>query len=157
MELARELLQLYASLGEESREIPRVQRELEGVFRRKDKLLDLNIDGRVSDEEFAQRNRRLNEEAGRLRLRLEELEAEKKRTILQSSDGLRQTIERELEFRDGFSAGVIDALLDRVELYPQREGEPIRLSVYIKDEPEEMWFAIHRERGKPSVCSRQYT
>lgn len=162
-EIIQEMLALYQSAAAGSRteeDIARCKVEIENISKRKDKLLDLSIDGRISDDEFSQRNSRFNEEIGKLRLRLEELEAEKlkNRDMLQSITVLRQAIMEELDFKDGFSAGVVDSFLDRMEVHPQREDEKntVHVSVYLKVISKEEKFRIQRGRGKASVCSREY-
>lgn len=161
-EIVHELIRLYQSVGNGSRteeDIARCRVEMDSILKRKDKLLDLSIDGRISDEEFSQRNNRFNEEMERLRSRLGELEEEKRKNqeMLQSIDVLRQAITKELSFAEGFSVGVVDALLDRIEVHPQEEKNVVRVSVYLKAIPEEENFTIHRGRGRTSVCTRSYT
>lgn len=161
-EIAHELLRLYRSIGSGGKteaDIARCASELDSILKRKDKLLDLSIDGLISGEEFSQRNERFNREIGKLRLRLSELEGEKRRNgdMLRSADALRRAIDEELRFADGFSPGVIDALLDHVEVGRQEEKNEIRISVYLKSVPGEETFLIRRGRGRASVCSRQYT
>lgn len=161
-EIAHELIRLYQSVGNGSRteeDIARCRVEMDSILKRKDKLLDLSIDGRISDEEFSQRNNRFNEEVERLRYRLGELEEEKRKNqeMLQSIDVLRQAITKELSFAEGFSVGVVDALLDRIEVHPQEEKNVVRVSVYLKAISEEENFIIHRGRGRTSVCTRSYT
>lgn len=163
-EIIHELIELYQSIGNGSKteeDIARCKVEIDSILKRKDKLLDLSIDGRISDEEFSQRNNRFNGEIDKLRLRLEELEAEKLKNqdMLQSINLLRQAITKELNFEDGFSVGVVDTLLDRIEVHPQNEEEKntVHVSVYLKVIPEEEKFSIHRGRGRTSVCTREYT
>ncbi|MCI8868933.1 MAG: recombinase family protein [Lawsonibacter sp.] len=161
-EIVHDLVQLYTSIGSGSRieeDIAKCKVGIDGILKRKDKLLDLSIDGRISNEEFSQRNERFNEEIDRLRLRLEELEAQrlKDQDMLQSINVLRQAITKELDFREGFSAGVIDTMVDRIEVHPQEEKNVVKVSVYLKVIPEEEKFTIRRGRGRTSVCSRQYT
>ena len=163
-EIIHELIRIYQSIGNGSRteeDIARCRVEIDSVLKRKDKLLDLSIDGRISDDEFSQRNGRFNEEIDKLRARLAELEEEKLKNqdMLQSIDVLRQAITKELSFENGFSVGVVDALLDRMEVHPQKEGEKdvVHVSVYLKAIPEEEKFCIQRRRGNTSVCSRQST
>ena len=159
-EIVRELIQIYQSIGNGSRaeeDIAHCKVEIDNILKRKDKLLDLSIDGRISDEEFTQRNEHFNEDIERLRLRLGELEEEKRKNqnMLQSIDVLRQVIMKELNFTEGFSIGVIDSLLDRIEVHPQEEKNVVKVSVYLKAIPEEEKFTIQRTKGKTSVCSRQ--
>lgn len=160
-EIVQELIQIYQSIGNGSRaeeDIARCRVEIDSILKRKDKLLDLSIDGRISDEEFSQRNDRFNEEIDRLRLRLSELEEEKRknRDMLQSIEVLRQAITEELSFADGFSVGVVDSLLDHIEVHPQKEKNVVEVSVYLKAIQTEERFTIKRGRGRTSVCSRQY-
>lgn len=157
---ARRLLQLYAQLerrGGGERETARCRAEIAGLERRKDKLLDLSIEGRISDQEFSQRNQGFNGELDRLRRRLEELEegARGDRELV-NSETLARAVEEELRFPEGLSAGVVDAFLDRVEV-PVRDGDGVELMVYIKEREEAARFTIRRRRGKPSVCTRSYT
>ena len=163
-EIIHDLLHLYTSIGNGNNveeEIGRCKGNIEAILKRKDKLLDLSIDGTISDDEFAQRNGRFNDEIRRLRQRLDTLEQErsKNREMLQSIDTLRQAITRDLDFTDGFSIGVIDSLLDRMEVHPQ-DGEKkseIHVSVYLNVISEQEQFTIRRGRGKTSVCTRQHT
>ena len=161
-EIIHELIQIYQSIGNGSRaeeDIARCRGEIDNISKRKDKLLDLSIDGRISDEEFSQRNDRFNEEINRLRLRLSELEEEKRKNqdMLQSIEVLRQAITEELSFTDGFSVGVVDSLLDHIEVHPQKEKDIVEVSIYLKAIQAEEKFTIRRGRGRASVCSRQYT
>ena len=76
--------------------------------------------------------------------------------MLQSIDILRQAITEELNFADGFSVGIVDSLLDRIEVHPQEENNVVKVSVYLKAIQTEERFTIKRGRGCTSVCSRQY-
>ena len=160
-EIVHELVQIYQSIGNGSRaeeDIARCKVNIDSILKRKDKLLDLSIDGRISDAEFSQRNDRFNEEIERLRLRLAELEEEKRKNqeLLTSIDVLRQAITEELSFADGFSTGIVDALLDRIEVHPQTEKNTVHVSIWLKAIGKEEKFSIQRKRGNTSVCSRQY-
>ena len=160
-EIIHELVQIYQSIGNGSRaeeDIARCKVNIDSILKRKDKLLDLSIDGRISDAEFSQRNDRFNEEIDKLRQRLTELEEEKRKNqeLLGSIDVLRQAITEELSFTDGFSTGVVDALLDHIEVHPQTEKNTVHVSVYLKAIGKEEQFSIQRKRGNTSVCSRQY-
>ena len=160
-EIVQELIRIYESIWNGSgaeEEIDRCRVSIDGILKRKDKLLDLSVDGRVSDEEFSRRNDRFNEEIDKLRLRLGELEEEKRKNqdMLQSIDVLRRAVTEELSFADGFSVGVVDALLERVVVHPQTEKNTVRVSVWLKALPGEERFSIRRSRGDTYVCSRQY-
>ena len=161
-EIVRELLRIYGSMGAEEKAAAGAascQSKLEDVMRRKDRLLDLNMDGRISDEEFSMRNRRFNEELEVLRRQLDELEREREKTkqLLRSVETLRPVILRELSFEHGFSDGVMDALLDHLEVNAAGDKKMIQATVYLKAAPEPQSYTIQRIRGSASVCTRQYT
>lgn len=161
-EVVHELIQIYSSIqGEEETEkkIAKCKTEADEILRRKDRLLDLNIDGSISNQEFTSRNDRFNGELEKLQKRLQELEEEKlkNKDMMQSIEMLRQVITRELSFESGFSDGVIDALLDHIEVKGVGEKNDVTVTVYLKAMPEAQTYSIHRIRGNASVCTRQYT
>jgi len=161
-DVLHELVQMYTSIGtgeKTEEEMARCKASTEEILRRKDKLLDLSIDGRISDEEFSLRNKRFNTELEKLRARLEELEGEKLKIadMMQSIEVLRQTIGKELDFTEGFSVGVIDALVDQIEVYGTDDKNLLKVSIYLKALSDFRNYTVRRKYGKPSVCSRAYT
>lgn len=161
-DIVHELVQLYASIGtgeKTEEEVARCRAGTEEILRRKDKLLDLSIDGRISDEEFSLRNQRFNTELEKLQTRLMELEGEKLKNqdMMQSIEVLRQTIEKELDFSEGFSVGVIDALVDRIEVYRTDDKNLVKVRIYLKALPDFQDYKVKRKYGKTSVCTRVYT
>ena len=140
-------------------ELVRCRTNMEEILRRKDKLLDLSIDGRISDEEFSLRNQRFNAELEKLRNRLQELEGEtlKQKDMMQSIEVLRQAVQEELDFTEGFSAGVIDALVERIEVNGTGDRNLVKVSLYLKAVPDSQNYTVQRRRGRTSVCSRVYT
>lgn len=160
-EIIHELIQLYTTIGSGTKteeDIARCKTGIDDVLRRKDKLLDLSIDGRISDDEFSLRNDRFNEEIEKLQIRLQELEEEKikNRDMMQSIEVLREAISKELNFADGFSAGVIDALLDHIDVFGTEDKNLVKVKVWLKVITENHDYLIQRGRGKASVCTRQY-
>ena len=95
----------------------------------------------------------------KLQQQLRELEAEKlkNKDMMQSIDLLRQVITKELNFEHGFSEGVIDTLLDHIEVNGTDKKNEISAKVYLKAMPEAQKYSIQRIRGSTSVCTRQYT
>lgn len=161
-EIIHEMIQLYTSLGSGAKteeDIARCKTGINDILRRKDKLLDLSVDGRISDEEFSLRNDRFNGEIEQLRVKLQELEVEKLKNqdMMQSIETLRQAITKELDFTNGFSAGVIDALLDHIEVAGAEDKNKVKVKVYLKAMDHRADFTINRARGKTSVCTRQCT
>lgn len=160
-EIIHEMIQLYTSLASGAKteeDIARCKTKIEDILRRKDKLLDLSIDGRISDEEFSIRNNRFNEEITGLQEKLQELEEEKikNQDMMQSIETLRQAITEELDFSNGFSVGVVDALLDHIEVSGTEDKNKVEVRVYLKAMDHKADFMVQRARGRTSVCTRQY-
>ena len=161
-EIVQELVKIYGSMEKEGQAevgAAKCRLKIDEVMRRKDKLLDLNMDGRISDEEFSVRNHRFNEELKLLQQQLRELEREKRknREMLQSIEALRPVIIQELSFANGFSDGVMDALLDHIEVNGTQDKKLIEATVYLRAVPKPQSYTIRRLRGNASVCTRQYT
>ena len=70
---------------------------------------------------------------------------------------LRQVITQELSFEHGFSDGVIDALLDHIEVNGTQDKKVVKVTVCLKAIQEPRDYIIQRIRGNTSVCTRQYT
>ena len=159
-DIIQELVRLYTSIRSQSRrneDIARIRGNMEEVLRRKDKLLDLNIDGRITNEEFTLRNERFNWEIEKHTARLRELEeALKNRDRVPFVESLQQAIMEELTCKNGFSAGVIDALLDHIEVEDAGDKNQVHVHVFLKESAQSYDYLVKRRRGNPSVCSRQY-
>lgn len=136
------------ALEEAEKKSVKCKAEMDEILRRKDRLLDLNIDDRITDQEFSARNDRFNQELEKLQEQLRELEEEKLKTkdMMQSIETLRQVITRELSFESGFSDGVMDALLDHIEVKGAGEKNDVTVTVYLKAMPEAQTYSIHRIR-----------
>ena len=161
-EIVHDLIEIYSSAkssGATEKSIAKCKADMEEILRRKDRLLDLNIDGRITDQEFSTRNDRFNQELEKLQEQIRELEAEKLKNqdMMQSIETLRQVITKKLNFENGFADGVIDALVDRIEVNAGEKKGEITASVYLKGMPEGQTYSIQRIRKNTSVCTRQYT
>ena len=160
-EIIRELIRIYSAAdgkGKVEEDLIKCKVAMDDIMRRKDKLLDLSIDGRISDSEFSLRNDRFNQELDKLRQELEELKEQKLRNqeMLQSIGVLKQAMERELSFEEGFTIGVVDALLDHIEVFGTDDNNRVEVHVYLNMVQDYQKYTVKRRRGKTSVCSREY-
>ena len=89
---------------------------------------------------------------------IRELEEErrKEREMAERMEGLTEAVTRELAFPGGFSIGLIDALLDRAEVFGTGNGDLLRVKLYLKGGPDELEYTVRRVRGGASVCTRRY-
>ena len=126
-------LRAYASQQDTAPALAAVEREMETLAQRKEKLLDLALSGALSNEEFKQRNEACN-------ARLAELETQQK--SLRSADKtleerirrveeLRRTIEQQWKSNCGFSREMSKALVDRIVVDADESRTKISLDIYL--------------------------
>lgn len=132
--------------------------EIESIYLKKDKLLDLSLDGKLTNEEFAERNNRFNLQLEALKEKLLQLdECEKKsRSIKDSIENLRGAILAELDFKDGMNRGIVDSLIEKIVVTDTENCDEIKLEIYLKLIPDSISSNIIRSKNNPSVCSIQH-
>ncbi len=155
--IINEMAQMYMSISNGSRvqdEIARVNEEVKKLLKQKDKLLELSIEGRISNEEFEKRNNGCNDFYDKLIQKLAELKEEelKAQDMAYSLDTLRAMLTEEFDFEKGFTNQTVDSILDRIEVYGFNEAGEIELKVFIKVFEEALSCKLLRARGKTSVC-----
>jgi len=160
--IINKLVKIYSSIsgGSDLREyVAKTKVEIDRITAMKDKLLELSIEGRLSNEEFEKRNNSFNMDIERLEAQLANYkeQEEKNRAVSANVEALRAMIAGELDFKDGFPPQIAEALLEKVEVYKTDKKNEINLKVYFKVLPETQEYRINRWRGKASDCYRQYT
>jgi site-specific DNA recombinase len=160
-EIIHDLISMYSGLGSQSKikeDIAKVKVEINQILKMKDKLLELSINGRLSDDEFEKRNNKFNDDINKLNIRLKELDLEeiKNTEISCSVETLRKVIAKEITFDEGFNNELIESLLDRVEVYKTEKKNVIDLKVYFKVMTEPLDYKVLKEKSGTSVCSKQY-
>ena len=165
--MLEEYMRMYQSLDNDSiqRQITAIEQKLDLESRKKAKLLDFNITGRITDNEYLQRSRDCEQEIGRLQKTLLELEQE-----LDSKEDFRKHMESIREVmrcaqRDAsqqiVSKEFIDKYIDRIFVTPQEDGS-LRLEIKIfTGEATEKYLAklkkraddvSHTNRGETETC-----
>ena len=156
-EIVRNLTKIYSGISEKSSaasDIAKLEAEISGISKLKNKLLDLSACGRISDDEFEARNNAFNLDIASLRERISKYEHLKDFTII--TEDLSTAISNELSFPGAMSAGIIESLLDRIEVRRTDEKYIANLRVHLKTADNPVEFEIRRFRYKTSVCSGQY-
>lgn len=171
-EIIEEELEIIESTFESSRadtDISRLKSKMSDVLKRKDRILDLNINGVISVEEFKKRNEKFNSEIEEIENQLAELESKRldMLKLKNSTKELRDIISSQFDSLESLTQGLIDSLIDKIIVYKTDDKNVVRLEVYLKLLGEITNFDISRKRGKPSevftalgdcktfVCSRQ--
>ncbi len=130
------LLAIYRQISEQSQAkavMSSLAAELEKLRQRKDRLLDLNICGHISDEEFSERNQRFNGQLAELNNKLHHLQAAAAQDgdVNRREKHIRQIAAEELAFPSGFTNAVIAVLLERIEIETLNDGRA-SLHVFLK-------------------------
>ncbi len=160
-EIIHEMIAMYSGLGAQSKikeDIAKVKMEIDQILKMKDKLLELSINGRLSDDEFERRNNRFNQEIDKLNMRLKELDEDELRNkeITYSVETLRKVIAKEINYEEGLDNKLIESLLEKIEVYKTDKKNEIDLKVYFKVLTKPFDYKILREKKSASVCSSQY-
>ena len=93
----------------------RVEEDMAAIHAKKDRLLDLNMDGVISNAEFKKRNDAFNDQLGALESQLVTIQAEeqRQREFTLDADKIRRVLEKELSFEDGINSNLVATILER--------------------------------------------
>ena len=135
--IINELIELYKESGSTkaiAKSKHKIQADINDILAKKDKLLDLATDGRLSNEEFQQRNNSFNAQVSELRARLSELEEEEQKSLdlKESIEGLRSSIANELDFTEDLGKNVVDSFVDKIVIYKSEVENQIDLKIFLK-------------------------
>lgn len=160
-DIINDLIKIYSTISKNSditQDIAKYEVNINDILKRKDKLLDLSIAGKLSNDEFEKRNNRFNDEIDTLEIKIKDLKEQEQANeeIEKSIETLRKIIAKELDFKDGFNNAIIDNLLDKIEVYKTDEKNVIDVKVNIKVIDDVLQYRINRGRKSTSVCSNQY-
>lgn len=156
--IARELEVLYGELQAQSRETGERKRQEASLTRlreRKNRLLELRLDGEISAGAFSEKSKELEEEISRLEGALAEARGQGGADL-----PTRAQLLEALKFQEGLPGSLIEGLVERIAV--SGEGG-IRLAVTLKGEASRQ-VKVERKRGRvaeltllPSVCSASGT
>jgi len=115
-------------------EIAGLKTEIETVEVKKDKLLEMSIDGALSNQEFKARNDRFNQTIESLQEKLKQLtdEQNKSQNAMQNYVKIKKALERELGFEGTISDNLISAILDKIIVHNTGDRQKIKLEIRLK-------------------------
>ena len=132
-----------------SKDIQRLEAEIDAITVKKDRLLELSIDGMISKAEFKQRNDGFNEQMARLEQSLQELRGEEQRNAMTAPQlaQIQEALEGMLTFEGGIDSKLVTTILDRIIVKKESTKEHICLEIHLKfGEP----LGVAFERPNPS-------
>ena len=115
-------------------EAGRMEAELSAICAKKDRLLEMSIEGALSTAEFKQRNDAFNEQLRELERQREALkeEEEKSRISPERLEEIRAALEEELSFQNGVNSALAAAILDHMVVKKDSTRERVHLDIYLK-------------------------
>ena len=136
-DIINDLIELYKESGNArtiAKSKHKTQSDINAILTKKDKLLDLAMEDRLSNDEFEQRNNAFNRQIDELRARLFELEEEEQKSLdlKESIESLRASIANELEFTEDLGKNVIDSFVDKIVVYKSEVENHIDLKIFLK-------------------------
>lgn len=128
------VLQAVPDERDYAQDIRRIEEDLSAIQAKKDRLLEMSIEGAVSTAEFKQRNDGFNRQAQALEERLEALraEAEKGQRTAEQMEEIRAALERELTFQNGIHSALVTTILDKIVVKKNSTKEEIHLDIHLK-------------------------
>lgn len=118
-EICNELISFYKEISEEEENVEQeimLKNELEVLAKKKDKLLDLVLDGLWSKEDLANKKISIETEIGKIQNKLKEIEDEKKKLKESKKyiEGLKRCIYEKLEIKQENLDNYIEEIIDRI-------------------------------------------
>ena len=117
-----------------AQDIHRIEEDLSALQAKKDRLLEMNIEGVVTIAEFKQRNDGFNAQVKALEeklLKIQEEEAKGKQAITQLAK-VRAVLEQELSFQNGVNSALATTILDHMVVKKSSTKEVLHLDIHLK-------------------------
>lgn len=157
--IIQDMLKIYADINQSSaikEDMAKLKIEINTINKKKDKLLEYSLSGDLSNEEFKARNNQFNEEISSLKERIETCQAQiiQNDELAQNIENLHRYMSKELLFEDNMNDGIINTLLDRIEVYRTDDKTKVNLKVHLKVIDDTINYEIKKRRNKDSLLTR---
>ncbi len=135
-EIIKEMLDYYSNLKIDNNyqyEISNIKKEIRSIETKKEKLLELNIDGSLSNIEFKERNNKYNEEILSLNSKINQVEQERK--LIKDNFGnikvIKDAIEKEADYKNNVTE-FVDKFLEEIIVYKENnDRHQLLLKIYL--------------------------
>ena len=132
-------------------DIKRVEAEADLIRAKKERLLEMSIEGALSTSEFKQRNDGFNCQLHELERQLEVLrtEEEKSQVSEEQLGKIKTALEEELSFQNGINSALVTTILDHIVVKKGSTKEEVHLGIHLKfGDP----YGVVFDRGNGSFC-----
>ena len=129
----------------------RIEAELSAIYAKKDRLLEMSIEGALSTAEFKHRNDAFNQQIHELERQMELLKAEEEKSQIsvEQLGKIRAALEAELSFQNGVNSALVATILDHIVVKKGSTKEEVHLDIYLKfGDP----YGVVFDRENSSFC-----
>jgi DNA invertase Pin-like site-specific DNA recombinase len=135
-EIVKEMLDYYSNLKIDNNyqyEISSIKKEIKSIKEKKEKLLELNVDGSINNLEFKERNDKYNEEISALNTRARKVMQERK--AMTDSFGnikvIEGAIKKEVDYKNNVTE-FVDKFLEEIIVYKEdNDRHKLLLKIYL--------------------------
>ena len=132
-------------------DVKRVEAEQDAIQAKKDRLLEMSIEGALSTAEFKQRNDVFNDQLHELERQLESLQAEEEKSQISAEQmgTIKTALEEELSFQNGINSALVTTILDHIVVKKGSTKKEVHLDIYLKfGDP----YGVVFDRENDSFC-----
>lgn len=125
------------------RDASRIKGEITSIQGKKDRILEMSIDGTLPHKEFKLRNDAFNRQIQDLEKQLETLkkEEEKSRMTPEQLEKMRLSLTRILSHEDGISSALVTSILDHILVKKNSTKQVLELEIHLKfGDPWEVYY-----------------
>ena len=128
------VLQAVPDEHDYAQDLRRMEEELSAIQAKKDRLLEMSIEGVITMAEFKQRNDGFNQQIKVLEEKRTalQLEAEKGRRTTGQLEEIRIALEEELSFQKNINSALVITILDKITVKKCSTREALHLDIYLK-------------------------
>lgn len=145
------LIQAVPDEHDYRQDIRRIETDLASIQAKKDRLLEMSVEGVIAIAEFKQRNDGFNQQIQKLEQQVEIFRKEEERSqiSMEQLQKIRNTLEDELSFQNGINSELVAAILDHIVVKKGSTKKEVHLDIYLKFG---VLYEIVFDQGNSSFC-----
>ena len=132
-------------------DVKRVEAEIDSICAKKDRLLEMSIEGALSTLEFKQRNDTFNQQIHELERQMGFLKAEEEKSHIsvEQLEKIKCALEEELSFQNGVNSALVTTILGHIVVKTDSTKDEVHLDIYLKfGDP----YGVVFDRENSSFC-----
>ena len=132
-----------------------IEADIQKLNVRRDKLLDLLLAGRITDEEFDERNKSINNQLEEKKQKIIEIEEQNKINdeFFKKGEELKSAIEEAMQFRDGFNRGIVDSIIEQIVVKRESTKKNVYLDIYLRCQKSPIPYSFEKGKHYTSIRS----